>query len=298
MSSILRQATHAGSWYSARASKLEKELDSFLMSAADKKEDEHIVALISPHAGYSYSGRTAAFVYKRIATNSIKRVFLLGPSHHHYSETCMLSTASGYQSPFGNIQLDLEVIGELKSSGLFKMMSLEIDEAEHSLEMCSTFLAHVMRDVNFKLIPIMVGGTSFETEKAFGEILSPYFDDPETLFVISSDFCHWGRRFGYTYHNKTWGTPHESIRELDRLGMEAVSSLDPLRFREYLREYKNTICGRHPIGILLQILKFSKHSYKVEWADYRNSEAVQSSADSSVSYAAGIVSIDRIGSAS
>jgi len=61
----------------------------------------------------------------------------------------------------------------------------------------------------------MVGSLSLEKERHYGHILSKYLADPKNLFIISSDFCHWGQRFRYTFYDGSWGEIHQSIKTLD-----------------------------------------------------------------------------------
>ena len=89
----------------------------------------------------------------------------------------------------------LKVYRELKSTGLFEEMSLSVDEEEHSIEMQLPYIAKVMeafRD-SFTIVPILVGALKQSGEIKYGKLLSKYLADPNTLFVISSDFCHWGK---------------------------------------------------------------------------------------------------------
>jgi MEMO1 family protein len=152
-----------------------------------------------------------------------------------------------------------------------------------------TFL-HSYRDVS--IVPILVGSLSPEREAHYGRILSKYLSDPSNFFVVSSDFCHWGQRFRYTYYDKSCGEIHQSIQRLDQQvsklfvndsklrnfllsfgssfswmlsificfilffvlqGMSIIETLDTSGFTEYLKKYGNTICGRHPIGVLLNV---------------------------------------------
>lgn len=69
---------------------------------------------------------------------------------------------------------------------------------------------------DFTIVPIMVGSLTKDSEAMYGEILAKYLVDPENLFVISSDFCHWGQRFRYTYYEKSAGAIHKSIEKLDK----------------------------------------------------------------------------------
>eukprot|EP01083_Nonionella_stella_P044501 119790_1 len=142
----------------------------------------------------------------------------------------------------------------------------------------------------------MVGITSPKTDRQVAAVLKDMFlDDERTVFVISSDFCHWGSRFhDYQFYEKKWGTIQHSIDTLNRLGREAIgtaaSTKNPPVFYDYLDKYQNTICGQHPISILLQMLSLPTKSYTVSWPHISNSGEVESMSDSSVSYAAGVVS--------
>lgn len=82
----------------------------------------------------------------------------------------------------------------------------------------------------FTIVPIMVGSLTVEREAAYGELLAPYLTDPSNLFVVSSDFCHWGQRFRYTYYNEQCGQIHESIEALDKM----VKVKPSLSYRQYL----------------------------------------------------------------
>lgn len=70
---------------------------------------------------------------------------------------------------------------------------------------------------SFTIIPILVGSLSPEREALYGRLLAPYMADPQTLFIISSDFCHWGQRFRYTYYDRSCGPIHRSIQNLDKM---------------------------------------------------------------------------------
>ena len=126
------------------------------------------------------------------------------------------------------------------------------------------------RDVSF--VPILVGSLSPEREAQYGRLLSKYLADPANCFVVSSDFCHWGQRFRYTHYDKSCGEIYQSIQRLDQQvipslsnnhicilhlflfkGMSIIEMLDTAGFTEYLKKYGNTICGRHPIGVLLNV---------------------------------------------
>jgi len=230
-----------------------------------------------------------AHSYRHVVPDNVSRVFLLGPSHHVYAQECMLSRAATYSTPLGDVEVDAEVYSSLVSSRLFSRMSLDVDEAEHSLELHLPYIAWLMRGRRFTLVPIMVGALNPQSEAEYGHILAPYLDQAENLFIISSDFCHWGSRFDFTFYDSTKGQIFESIQWLDLKGMEVLSQGDPEAFREYMHRYSNTICGRHPIAVLLQMMKQCASQLQIQMTHYDQSSKCTKPSDSSVSYVAAVV---------
>jgi AmmeMemoRadiSam system protein B len=240
----------------------------------------------------------------------VKRVFVLGPSHHVYLRTAALPQSSvlSYETPFGDLPLDRAVVQDLQASApdLFVNFKLRDDDAEHSVEMQLPYLAFVMQGQDFTIVPIVVGSTSADIEAKIGRALAPYFLDPQTLFVISSDFCHWGKRFQYTHlrclsevcgeklvHDPARLPINAGIELLDRAGMTLIQRQDLVGFRQYLQEEQNTICGQHPICVLLEILNVCRDQLKAEcmFLNYSQSSQLTRNCrdDSCVSYASGIV---------
>ena len=272
----------------------------------DHAKPHHSVtkAIISPHAGYRYAGRTAAYAYKSINTSVIRRVFVIGPCHFQYVDGCALPdpSVSHYDSPLGSFPLDHQVINELRSNSevSFKNMKASEDEEEHSIEMQIPFLRHIFgsrQDV--MLVPIYVGALLQNEERLYGRALSRYFDDPASLFVVSSDFCHFGHRFRFTPREfpsmrseiYSQDSLNGKIESLDRQGMQFIAALDCEGFFKYLQSTGNTICGKNPILIFLQILRHAQTKVQVEFIHYSQSTdlpPVPSRDDSCVSYAAGI----------
>jgi len=220
-----------------------------------------IRAIIGPHAGYMYCGTIMAYAYKYINPRNIKRVFLIGPSHHVYTDNCLLSKAEYFATPLGDLRIDQETcsrLSVLEAPHDFEYASISADESEHSLEMHAPFIVQrfVSEDCTLPLlVPIIVGALTPEQEISYGKVLAPYLLDSDNFFIISSDFCHWGSRFNFTLYDSNKGTISESIEWLDRLGMDVIESCDSEKFSSYIKKYGNTICGKHPIGVLLGALK-------------------------------------------
>ncbi|KAH8120347.1 UPF0103-domain-containing protein [Phellopilus nigrolimitatus] len=329
----IRNASHAGSWYSDRASRLNDELTKWLGDAQPGEQDGYVFpvkgskAIVAPHAGYSYSGPPAAWAYKSIDTRGIKRVFILGPSHHVYIDGCALSRCHEYATPLGNLPLDLKTISELRNTGSFSDMDLETDEAEHSIEMHLPYVRKVFEGADIEIVPILVGAIGKEKEKAFGKLLAPFLARDDTFCVVSSDFCHWGTRFQYTFYypsepdnsdvsgvrlTRSNTAPlskdfpiHASIAALDHQAMD-ILTIPPSTGKEahdafaaYLARTKNTICGRHPIGVLLGAVAELEGGARgheedakkamLKWVRYEQSSECRNINDSSVSYASAFV---------
>lgn len=147
----------------------------------------------------------------------------------------------------------------------------------------------------------MVGNTNARAEQQFGATLAPYLQDPENVFVISSDFAHWGLRFRYTYYvpdaeqpislRQTDRTPHdppihESIEQVD---LQCIAACETGKHKEWLNileETGNTVCGRHPIGVIMAAIEtLGSQSGKFKFVRYERSSDCVKISDSSVSYA-------------
>lgn len=210
--------------------------------------------LSTSHAGYSYCGPIMAHAYAAVAAaaEGTARVVLLGPSHKVATRAAHLSSASAYATPLGDLVVDTDAIAALRATGAFDGMGADADAAEHSLELHAPWLAHAFagRLDAVTLVPIMVGALSVEREAAAAAALAPLLAEPATLFVVSTDFCHYGARFGYT---PRFGAPTVAagIESLDREGMALIEAGDSSAFRAYLTRTGNTICGRYPVSLLL-----------------------------------------------
>eukprot|EP00127_Corallochytrium_limacisporum_P006320 Clim_evm31s225 gene=Clim_evmTU31s225 len=285
-----RPADKAGSWYSHAPSTLDEELTGWLKDVSEHDMHMPAKAIISPHAGYFYSGHVAAFCFKQIDATKTKRIFILGPSHHVYVDGAGISPFKEYETPLGNLKLDTEIMEELLKQKHFTPISGSTDTDEHSIEMQLPYLRKVMGDHKCKIVPIMIGSVSTAKERSIGQTLAKYWADPGTVFVISSDFCHWGPRFRYTPYDEALGERgiHKSIENMDREGMRLIESKDLDSFKQYLEDSQNTICGRHPIAVLLAIVEAAKakEHCDIKFLKYAQSNAVTNKRDSSVSYAA------------
>ncbi|XP_050314908.1 protein MEMO1 [Anthonomus grandis grandis] len=293
----VRRALHAGSWYTDSKIELSRQLEYWLNQADLTHGPAR--AIIAPHAGYQYCGACGGHAYRQVSPVVVRRIFVLGPSHHVRLSGCALSSAQKYKTPLYDLHIDRTVNNELETTGHFEWMDMDTDENEHSIEMHLPYIAKVMENYKhqFTIVPILVGSLNPDKEAYYGRILSRYLADPQNLFVVSSDFCHWGHRFRYTYYDRSYGSIYQSIEGLDRVAMNIIENLNPAEFTNYLRKYGNTICGRHPIGILLQAIQELLRSdgtqnASLKFLKYAQSSQCHNMNDSSVSYASAALVID------
>lgn len=310
-----RRAYHAGSWYDADKNALNATLTKFLDDASqDKTPSNNNTAVgipracICPHAGYSYSGPTAAISYLALKealerNPSIRTVVVLHPSHHVYLESCAISGAGIIETPIMNLAVDDDLRDKLLATRKFEIMDQRVDEHEHSGEMQYPFIAKILHDSDskreIKVLPIMVGSIRTNKEELYGNLFSSYLSDESIYTVISSDFCHYGQRFSYTPRPQPSKASEQHINEvyeyieyLDRKGMDLIELQRPGAFAEYLREYSNTICGRHPIAVWLNAVVTNSENgteqLDVRFVRYAQSNRARSANDSSVSYASAV----------
>jgi AmmeMemoRadiSam system protein B/AmmeMemoRadiSam system protein A len=260
----------AGSWYPANSDSLKQQIDG-LFEKASVTPIDNVIALILPHAGYQYSGPTAAMALKSI-NRKYKRVVIIGPSHRvRIEEVLSVSRAGAYKTPLGQVPLDVEFINKLLKFPVFQNVP-ETDEYEHSVQIEVPLLQHCQPD--FKLVPIVAGQCSLETIDRAAGILSSLIDN-ETLVIASSDFVHYGPNYDYVPFKQD--IP-EQLKKLDMGAFEHISKLDGPGFYDYRRKTGATICGYVPITILLTMLDKSAEAHLVNYAtsgqqagDYTNS---------------------------
>ena len=184
----VRPPAVAGSFYPAQAPVLASTVDGLLAAASARIEgtDPAPKALIVPHAGYIYSGSTAALAYARLAgvRGLIRRVVLLGPVHRVAVRGLALAGAAAFDTPLGRIEVDQDaeaLLGALPQV----VLSGAAHALEHSLEVQLPFLQQALED--FKLLPVAVGDA---TPAEVAQVLEALWGGPETLIVVSSDLSH------------------------------------------------------------------------------------------------------------
>lgn len=225
----VRPPAVAGAFYPGQASVLRHDVTALLGQARPGADPGSPApkALIVPHAGYIYSGATAALAYAPLASAraSIRRVILLGPVHRVPVRGLALPGVAAFDTPLGRIDIDQEAV-----AAIAQMPQVVISRAahaqEHSLEVQLPFLQAVLDD--FKLVPLAVGDA---TPAQVAEVLDALWGGDETLIVISSDLSHF----------LPYGTAQAVDRDTVKNMMQLNSSIT-----------HHQACGAAPVNGLLQ----------------------------------------------
>ena len=234
----------AGTFYPSEPGALRRRLDAcwasrVVLDVAPPK------ALIAPHAGLIYSGPIAATAYATLAPAAarVRRVVLLGPSHHFGFSGFAIPTANVWATPLGEVALDRDALASV--AGRKDMLSSDRAHApEHSLEVQLPFLQRVLAD--FVLVPIAVGEV---TPSAGGELLAALWGGDETLIVISSDLSH------FFDQATAQATDRQTTERIEALDADGILHSDA--------------CGRYPIACLLS--EAQRRAMTMQTVDLRTS---------------------------
>jgi hypothetical protein len=233
----------AGLFYEADAGRLERHIAALMKNVRPLAEPAPR-ALIVPHAGYVYSGKTAAAAYACLAPirNSVRRVLLFGPAHRVYLEGMAIPAADRFATPLGEVPLDRE--GAARIARLPEVcVSEEAHRQEHSLEVQLPFLQYVLGE--FSLVPVVVGRCAPRTVAAAMDAL---WDEPGTLLIVSTDLSH--------FH------PYDDARRIDTATCQQLLARSTSLNGEQA-------CGAHALNGLMHSAR--RRSLQVEVLDLCNS---------------------------
>ena len=190
MEAKIRKPAVAGSFYAGDAKELRQDVQN-CFSRCKNPLMENVQAVIVPHAGYVFSGVTAASAFAAINPDAeYEHIFLLGPSHHVYLGKASVNIgASAYATPLGNVPVDTALCKDLMEKSDAITYAQEAHESEHCLEVELPFLQYHMKKLP-SIVPIIIATQELTTLKKIADTLKPYLNE-KNLFVISSDFSHY-----------------------------------------------------------------------------------------------------------
>jgi AmmeMemoRadiSam system protein B/AmmeMemoRadiSam system protein A len=255
-----REAAVAGQFYPKGKMELNDQLRELFSECKPPANNAHLQAIISPHAGYIFSGKVAASAFSQIPEKAkYKRVFVLASSHQFHYNGASVYCDGNYETPLGEIDVDLKLAKKLIASSTLFTNYPEAHYREHSLEVQLPFLQHKLGN-NFMLVPIILGTNNAADSQKIAKVLRPYFTK-ENLFVISTDFSHYPK--------------YDDAVHVDTKTAEAICSNQPQQLQTVLEENKGikklatSLCGWTSVLTLLYITENKKYTYKK--INYQNS---------------------------
>ena len=268
----VRQPVVAGSFYTANPNSLSSEIDRYLSNVTKKGGTHKPIGLISPHAGYMYSGQVAAYAYKQIEGEQYDLVVVFAPSHRAYFSGASIDRKSGYRTPLGIVPIDTALAEEMAHRCPLISFYDQAHAQEHSLEVQLPFLQKVLTE--FSLVPIIMGDQDIKTCETIANAVAEVTRGRNTLAVASSDLSH--------YH------PYDQARDLDQKVIDFIDAFDPHGLASNLGKHRIEACGGGPIITALLLTK-RQGAVKAEVVKYANSGDVSGDYSGVVGYAAGVI---------
>ena len=274
MSHRIRPCVFAGPWYPGDARELERTIDQFFANVESVGPHGEVVGLISPHAGYIFSGQVAAYAYDQVRGKPFDVVVVVSPVHSMYAGPYATTAADAYRTPLGDVFLDSELVDAVdKRLGLNR---LPVDR-EHSLEIQLPFLQVSLG--TFSLLPIMLVDQEWracsQLANALGDVLKQSISrGKNALLVASTDLSH--------YHHAS------QAERLDRIFAKHIDAFDPEGLFRALVRGETEACGGGPaIAVMLAAKALGANQAKTLY--YAHSGHVTGDYSSVVGYTAGAI---------
>lgn len=264
-----RRPAVAGSFYPSSPQRLEVMINGYLGEAKQSVGGE-IVGLVSPHAGYVYSGPVAAYSYGLLAGSGVNCAIVLAPSHRARFNGAAVLAEGMYETPFGDVVIDSDIGTKLMNRDGFGVIR-EAHEMEHSLEVQVPFLQKVLED--FTIVPLIVGTVDLDLCRSLAAGIHDAMSGEKRTYVvvISTDLSHY-----YAY---------ETARSMDGKFVDALRTMDEKKVKDLLSSGKAEACGEGPILAGMALCKLLGAG-RVEVLKYANSGDTAGGKDQVVGYLA------------
>jgi len=257
-----RKPAAAGRFYPADAKELQTTLAG-LFAEAKPRTIKNVTGIVSPHAGYVFSGIVAASGYNQLdPERQFENVFVVASSHQVSFPGASIYNQGDYITPLGKVKVNTDLAGKLIGENKVFTYNPEADKTEHSLEVQIPFLQYHLKN-DFTLVPIVIGTQSAATCKDIARALQPYFND-RNLFVFSTDFSHY--------------PDYSNAQSADKASCDAILSGSAEGLVTFLDEYRykkvpglaTNLCGWTSILVMLN-LTAHQPEIKISPVHYMNS---------------------------
>lgn len=239
----VRQPAVAGLFYAAESRMLIRQVTELLERAKPKKIKGELKALISPHAGYSYSGLTAAYGYKLLENKKYDTVVIISPSHREYFKGVSIFSGNYYKTPLGDVPIDIELSDAIIAEEKLVFRSMSGHHDEHAVEVHLPFLQIALE--KFKFIPLVMGDQSPEycirLGRTLAKVLKSASNGKKVLIVASTDLSH--------FH------PYTIAQQLDQRAIDSIVNFDYAQLLSDLENQTTEACGGGPTAAAMVAAK-------------------------------------------
>lgn len=268
----VRPAAVAGMFYPGSPSELAEEVDTLLARASVTPVKGDPVALVVPHAGYVYSGPTAAAAYALLKGKQIDTVVVVSPSHREYFAGVSVYPGTAYETPLGSVQVDTGLRDRLLAASGVVRSTRSGHGAEHALEVHLPFLQKTIGA--FHLLPLVMGDQSRGTCFTLGSALGAVLHAGSCLLVASTDLSH--------FH------PAAEAERRDGIVLEDLESFDPDRLMDDLETGEAEACGGGPV-VAVMIAAHALGAKRLEVLAHTHSGRITNDYHSVVGYCSAVI---------
>ena len=234
---MIRPATHSGSFYPRFGRQIADQIDAWTKDQKKALVTERTLGIVVPHAGYMYSGACAATAFHHVSSEAFDAFLILHPCHHAAHFGYSVSAYEEYETPLGNLKLDMELYEAISGANPAKHLELRLHEAEHSLEIQLPLIKHFFPQIT--VCPVMLGRQTPDVAEALAHTLHDVLKSTHRRIgiVVSTDLSH--------YHNA------RTAEALDSKLIQTFLALDPNAMWQAIRGKECEACG---IGGVLTLL--------------------------------------------
>lgn len=264
-----RKPAVANQFYEGDQNRLRKQLDGMFDLTVVK---EKCLGVVSPHAGYVYSGGVAADVFSRVEPTDT--YVIMGPNHRGFGSSASIMLEGAWEMPFGDIHIDRDFTRKLKSERIFEDDAIG-HQYEHSIEVQVPFIQYIAPKAS--IVPITFSIRDYSPCEIVGHALAEAISEYEksVTIVASTDMSHY--------------EPHEIAKRKDQPAIDAIIRLNPYELYDYVRKNRVSMCGVIPTVIMLIAVK-ELGAKKAELVRYTTSGETSGDYQQVVGYAGLIIS--------
>ena len=274
----IRKSTVAGMFYPGDPGVLRRDVDRMLDAAVRRDASGVVCAMVSPHAGYPYSGAIAACGFRQLREHDVRTLVMIGPSHVEYFNFSSVFTGDAYETPLGAVAVDVDLAKRIAAShetireSNHGHVQPDLQRGEHGLEVQLPFLQRT--HPNAMIVPIVMGEQNLEQCIALGKTLAAECG-PQDVILASSDLSH--------FHD------YDTAVALDRIFLDTLSALDAPDLFDAVRELKCEACGAGPVVASLVATDAPDRERRYSLLAHANSGDVAGDRNSVVGYASAVI---------